>query len=158
VISGSDPASFSLAGGFAIVGASVESTAVRLSLDPATPLRPGAFLVQLAPGLRGAGGERVVPGEGDRTELVVGGELVAYPNPYDVGRATGDGVTFAGLEAGDEIVLLDALGREISHLNASPRGTAYLTVRGRPEFASGIYLFRVAGPGGVRIGKLAIRR
>jgi len=158
VISGSDPASFSLAGGFAIVGASVESTAVRLSLDPATPLRPGAFLVQLAPGLRGAGGERVVPGEGDRTELVVGGELVAYPNPYDVGRATGDGVTFAGLEAGDEIVLLDALGREISPLNASPRGTAYLTVRGRPEFASGIYLFRVAGPGGVRIGKLAIRR
>jgi hypothetical protein len=89
---------------------------------------------------------------------VVGGELVAYPNPYDAARAVGEGVTFAGLEPGDEIALLDPLGREISRLSASSRGTAFLAVRGRPEFASGVYLYRVEGPGGVRLGKLAIRR
>jgi hypothetical protein len=157
-LAGVDPASFELAGGFTILAAEVESTTVRLRLDASTPLRPGVFRLKLAPGLRGARGETVVVGEGDELELVVGGELVAYPNPYDVGRSVADGVTFAGLDPGAEIVLLDALGRERTRLQAGARGTAYLVVRGRPELTSGVYLFRVEGASGVRIGKLAIRR
>jgi hypothetical protein len=157
-LAGVFPSSFELAGGFTILAAEVESTTVRLRLDASTPLRPGVFRLRLAPGLRGARGETVVVGEGDELELVVGGELVAYPNPYDVGRAVADGVTFAGLDPGAEIVLLDALGRERTRLQAGARGTAYLVVRGRPEFTSGVYLFRVEGASGVQIGKLAIRR
>jgi hypothetical protein len=157
-LAGSDPSSFELAGGFTILSAEVESTTVHLRLDASTPLRPGVFRLRLAPGLRGARGETVVAGVGDELELVVGGELVAYPNPYDVVRAVADGVTFAGLDPGAEIVLLDALGRERSRLQAGARGTAYLVVRGRSEFTSGVYLFRVEGASGVKIGKLAIRR
>jgi hypothetical protein len=155
---GSNPGSYALAGGFTIVGAEVLGSEVRLRLAPETPLRPGVFALRLLPSLIGARGERVVQGEGDTFELVVGGELVAYPNPYDGGRAASAGVTFAGLDPGDEIILLDPLGREMLRLEAGDRGTAFLAVRDQPNLASGVYLYRVAGAAGTRFGKLAIRR
>jgi subtilisin family serine protease len=155
---GSNPVHYALAGGFAIAGAEVMGTEIRLRMAPETPLRPGVFELRLLPSLIGARGERVVVGEGDRFEVVVGGELVAYPNPYDGGRAASDGVTFAGLDPGDEILLLDPLGREVLRLEAGDRGTAFLSVRDQPDLASGVYLYRVAGAAGTRFGKLAIRR
>ncbi len=157
-LTGSNPASYALQGGFAIVGAEIAGTEVRLLLAPETPLRPGVFALRLLPSLVGARGERVVAGEGDTFEVVVGGELVAYPNPYDGGRAASDGVTFAGLDPGDEIILLDPLGREMLRLEAGDRGTAFLSVRDQPHLASGVYLYRVLGASGTRFGKLAIRR
>ena len=155
---GSNPGSYALAGGFTIASAEILGPEVRLRLAAETPLRPGVFALRLLPSLVGARGERVVQGEGDTFELVVGGELVAYPNPYDGGRAASAGVTFAGLDPGDEIILLDALGREMLRLEAGDRGTAFLQVRDQPKLASGVYLYRVAGAAGTRFGKLAIRR
>jgi len=99
-----------------------------------------------------------VPGQGDQVELVIGGEIVAYPNPYSSARAAAGGVTFVGLGAGDRVILLDALGREILRVDAANDGTAFLSVRGNSALASGIYVYRVEGSGGTRTGKLAIAR
>jgi hypothetical protein len=106
----------------------------------------------------GAAGERVVPGQGDETDLVIGGELIAFPNPYDSARALSDGVSLVGLAAGDRVILLDALGREILRIDARNSGSAFIPVRGNPLLASGVYLYRVEGSAGSRVGKLAIRR
>jgi hypothetical protein len=155
---GVNPSSYRLSGGFVIVEAEVELSEVRLHLDPGTPLRPGIFRIGLAPELLGAAGERVVPGQGDETDLVIGGELIAFPNPYDSARALSDGVSLVGLAAGDRVILLDALGREILRIDARNSGSAFIPVRGNPLLASGVYLYRVEGSAGSRVGKLAIRR
>jgi hypothetical protein len=154
---GADPASYLLSGELTVTGARVDGREVNLSLDPSTPLRPGIFRVSLVPTLRGARGEVVVEGQGDAIEFVVGGEIVAFPNPYNAGRAAGDGVNLVGLSPGDQVILLDALGREVLRVNATIGGSAFIPVRGNPELASGIYLYQVLGAGGeTSLGKLAI--
>ncbi len=155
---GAEPASYELGGGLAVAAASVQGREVTLTLDPATPLHPGVFAVGLAPTLRGAAGEVVVPGQGDRVELVIGGELVAFPNPYRAGSTASTGVTFVGLMAGDELLLIDVAGRELLRVDARNDGTAFVPVLGNAALASGVYIYRVTGPGGTRRGILAITR
>jgi hypothetical protein len=145
-----DPASYRLSGGLVAVRATAGGPRVELALSPATPLRAGRYRVGLAPALRGALGEPVVPGQGDEAEVAVGSGLVAYPNPYRADRAAADGVTFSGLAAGDRLLLLDPLGREIWRSTASDGGTVFLPVRGNAALASGVYLARVEGAAGER--------
>jgi hypothetical protein len=101
----------------------------------------------------------VVPGQGDAAELVVAGELVLYPNPYHAGRAVADGVTLVGLAPDAAIVLLDAAGREVLRQDAKSDGTAFISVRGNPALASGVYVVRLESAAGARSGgTLAILR
>jgi hypothetical protein len=126
----------------------VDGAQVTLRLDPATPLHPGIFRFALAPTLRGAAGEMVVAGQGDAAELVIGGAVVLYPNPYDAGRAQADGVTVVGLAPGSAIQVLDAVGREVLCLNARTDGTAVIPVRARADLASGVYVVRLTSAAG----------
>jgi len=84
-ILGADPANYLATSGLRITAAEVVGAEVTLLLDPATPLRAGIFRFALAPALRGREGEVVVAGQGDQAELVIGGEVVLYPNPYHAG-------------------------------------------------------------------------
>ncbi len=147
---GADPAGYRASGGLAIAAAEVDGAAVTLRLDPATPLHPGIFRLALAPALRGAAGEAVVAGQGDEAELVIGGAVVLYPNPYAAGRAAADGVTAVGLAPGSAVQVLDAAGREVLRINARNDGTALIPVRGSADLASGVYVVRLTAADGDR--------
>ncbi len=105
-----------------------------------------------------SGHEVVVPGQGDEALVTVGGELAAYPNPYRADRTAAAGVTITGLEPGDRVTVLDAVGREISRLDAGNDGQAFLDVRAGAGLPSGVYLLEVEGPAGRRRLVLAVER
>lgn len=115
-------------------------------------------------GMISARGEAMQRGRGDEIQLLMAATSLervhTFPNPFRQGLDSG-GITFANLTPEAEIRIMTTEGRTL-RLLYEENGDGGLTwdvcdEEGRP-LPAGIYLFRVATAGQVRLGKLAIVR
>lgn len=115
-------------------------------------------------GLQSAGGVAMKPGRGDTIQLLFAArnldDVHTFPNPYRL-WIDPDGITFANLTPEAEIRIMTTEGRTLRILYEE-NGDGGLVWDVRDDqgrlVPAGVYLYRIAAAGMVRLGKLAVVR
>ncbi len=90
------------------------------------------------------------PAEDSRLEKVT-----VYPNPYIKGKSSSEKIIFANLPKEAAVKIYLPAGELIRELSANADGLAEWNLR---EVQSGIYLYAVISPEGVKKGKVSVLR